>query len=71
MLGLYTDQGVHSCDTVVPGRRVGSLGFEREDARVFAGWGVGYMKVSFLIPFYFFFLSFLGFGGGGGGGGGG
>ncbi|GAB1731360.1 hypothetical protein NU195Hw_g5234t1 [Hortaea werneckii] len=45
VLGLYTDQGVHSCDTVVPGRRVGSLGFEREDARVFAGWGVGYMKV--------------------------
>ncbi|KAI6861368.1 carbohydrate-binding module family 35 protein [Hortaea werneckii] len=43
--GLYTDQGVHSCDTVVPGRRLGSLGYEREDARVFAGWGVGYMKV--------------------------
>ncbi|KAI6793790.1 putative alpha-galactosidase [Hortaea werneckii] len=45
VFGLYTDQGVHSCDTVVPGRRSGSLGYERVDAEMFAMWGVGYMKV--------------------------
>ncbi|KAI7464152.1 carbohydrate-binding module family 35 protein, partial [Hortaea werneckii] len=45
VFGLYTDQGRFSCDTVVPGRRQGSLGHEREDAGMFAGWGVGYMKV--------------------------
>lgn len=43
---LYTDQGVHSCDTEVPGRRIGSLGYEEEDARMFEMWGVEYVKVS-------------------------
>ncbi|KAI7219458.1 putative alpha-galactosidase [Hortaea werneckii] len=45
VFGLYTDQGVHSCDTIVPGRRSGSLGYERVDAEMFAQWEVGYMKV--------------------------
>ncbi|KAI7265466.1 putative alpha-galactosidase [Hortaea werneckii] len=45
VFGLYTDQGRYSCDTIVLGRRQGSLGYEREDAEMFAGWGVGYMKV--------------------------
>lgn len=43
---LYTDQGVHSCDTEVPGRRIGSLGFEEIDAQYFAQLGVEYVKVS-------------------------
>lgn len=50
---MYTNQGVYSCDTrsKEDGLRPGSLGFEREDARVFEGWGTGYVKVCF-----FFFL---------------
>lgn len=53
---MYTNQGVYSCDTrgKEEGLRPGSLGFEREDARVFEGWGTGYVKV-----WFFFFLFFL------------
>lgn len=53
---MYTNQGVYSCDTrsKEEGLRPGSLGFEGEDARVFEGWGTGYVKVWFF--FFFFFL---------------
>lgn len=56
---MYTNQGVYSCDTrsKEEGLRPGSLGFEGEDARVFEGWGTGYVKVcGFFLSF--FFLSF-------------
>lgn len=43
--GLYTDQGVFSCDTE-PGARIGSLGYEEVDAEYFKSLGVEYMKVS-------------------------
>lgn len=54
---MYTNQGVYSCDTrsKEDGLRPGSLGFEGEDARVFEGWGTGYVKV-WEIFFLFFFL---------------
>ncbi|KAF7192151.1 putative alpha-galactosidase D [Pseudocercospora fuligena] len=42
--GMYTDQGKFACDTIGP-QRVGSVGFEREDALQLAGWNTAYLKV--------------------------
>jgi alpha-galactosidase len=38
-LGIYEDAGVHTC-----GGLPGSLGHERDDAALFAAWGVDYLK---------------------------
>jgi alpha-galactosidase len=38
-LGIYEDAGVHTC-----GGLPGSLGHERQDAALFARWGVDYLK---------------------------
>jgi alpha-galactosidase len=38
-LGIYEDAGVQTC-----GGKPGSLGHERQDAALFAGWGVDYLK---------------------------
>lgn len=55
---MYTNQGVYSCDTrsKEEGLRPGSLGFEGEDARVFEGWGTGYVKVCGIFSFFFLFF---------------
>lgn len=42
--GMYTDQGVYSCDTKTP-LRTGSLNHEKEDALMFAAWNTAYIKV--------------------------
>ncbi len=41
-LGIYSDAGTHTC-----GGEPGSLGFEPEDARTFASWGVDYLKYDY------------------------
>lgn len=41
---MYTDQGKWACDFAGP-VRVGSLGYERQDALQFAGWNTNYLKV--------------------------
>lgn len=51
--GMYTDQGIFSCDTQTP-LRPGSLGFERQDALQFAGWNAAYVKVWDLGPCFRF-----------------
>ena len=38
-LGIYEDAGVKTC-----GGKPGSLGHERQDANVFASWGIDYLK---------------------------
>src|SRR5262245_15204663 len=38
-LGLYSDAGTETC-----GKRPGSYGFEEEDARQYAAWGIDYLK---------------------------
>jgi len=38
-LGIYSDRGAFTC-----AGRVGSRGFETEDARLYASWGVDYLK---------------------------
>ncbi|WPH00665.1 putative alpha-galactosidase, protein [Acrodontium crateriforme] len=44
--GIYTDQGIYSCDTGV--QRPGSLGHEAQDAAQFAGWNVAYVDNCFV-----------------------
>lgn len=48
---MYTDQGIYSCDTrQLPEQlRPGSLGYETEDAAIFAAWNTEYVKVSMII----------------------
>ena len=38
-LGIYSDAGTQTC-----GKRPGSYGFEEEDARQYASWGIDYLK---------------------------
>ncbi|HEY7513945.1 MAG TPA: glycoside hydrolase family 27 protein, partial [Vicinamibacteria bacterium] len=38
-LGIYSDAGTQTC-----GKRPGSYGFEEEDARQYAAWGIDYLK---------------------------
>lgn len=38
--GLYTDVGKHTCE-----KRPGSYGYELQDAKTYASWGVDYIKV--------------------------
>lgn len=38
-LGIYSDAGQYTCQ-----KQPGSLGFEEEDARTFAEWGIDYLK---------------------------
>ncbi len=40
--GIYSCAGTHTC-----GRRPASFGYEEEDARTFAEWGVDYLKYDF------------------------
>lgn len=47
---MYTDQGVYSCDTSYDPHRPGSLGYEAQDAAMFAAWNVQYMKVRSFTP---------------------
>lgn len=42
---MYTDQGLKSCDTRYDKLRPGSLGYERQDALMFAAWNTEYVKV--------------------------
>ncbi|KAK0122485.1 hypothetical protein ONS95_010716 [Cadophora gregata] len=42
---MYTDQGVYSCDTNYNPHRPGSLGYETQDAAMFAAWNTAYVKV--------------------------
>ncbi|KAL5326260.1 hypothetical protein ACEPPN_007398 [Leptodophora sp. 'Broadleaf-Isolate-01'] len=42
---MYTDQGVYSCDTSYDPHRPGSLGYETQDAAMFAAWNTHYVKV--------------------------
>jgi alpha-galactosidase len=49
-LGIYTDVGAHTC-----GKRPGSLNYEFQDAKTYAGWGIDYVKIDWcdaegLIP---------------------
>ncbi|XP_031091503.1 alpha-galactosidase-like isoform X1 [Ipomoea triloba] len=39
-LGIYSDAGTQTCSNTMPG----SLGYEEQDARTFASWGVDYLK---------------------------
>nr|GMD36166.1 alpha-galactosidase [Ipomoea batatas] len=39
-LGIYSDAGTRTCSNTMPG----SLGYEEQDARTFASWGVDYLK---------------------------
>jgi len=39
-LGVYGDAGSRTCSNKMPG----SLGYEEEDAKTFASWGVDYLK---------------------------
>lgn len=42
---MYTCQGVYSCDTSYNPHRPGSLGYEKQDAAMFAAWNTEYVKV--------------------------
>ncbi|OVA10768.1 Glycoside hydrolase [Macleaya cordata] len=39
-LGIYSDAGTYTCSKKMPG----SLGYEEQDAKTFASWGVDYLK---------------------------
>ncbi|WOK98900.1 alpha-galactosidase [Canna indica] len=39
-LGIYSDAGYQTCSKTMPG----SLGYEEQDAKTFASWGVDYLK---------------------------
>ncbi|KAG0543077.1 hypothetical protein BDA96_02G158400 [Sorghum bicolor] len=39
-LGIYSDAGTRTCGKLMPG----SLGYEDQDAKTFASWGVDYLK---------------------------
>ncbi|KAL4569996.1 hypothetical protein LXL04_025645 [Taraxacum kok-saghyz] len=39
-LGIYTDSGSMTCSKKMPG----SLGYEEQDAKTFASWGIDYLK---------------------------
>ncbi|XP_031477911.1 alpha-galactosidase-like isoform X2 [Nymphaea colorata] len=39
-LGIYSDAGTETCSKTMPG----SLGYEDQDAKTFASWGVDYLK---------------------------
>ncbi|GLJ35358.1 hypothetical protein SUGI_0711200 [Cryptomeria japonica] len=39
-LGIYSDAGLQTCSKTMPG----SLGYEEQDAKTFASWGVDYLK---------------------------
>ncbi|WOG93911.1 hypothetical protein DCAR_0313199 [Daucus carota subsp. sativus] len=39
-LGIYSDAGTQTCSNTMPG----SLGFEEQDAKTFASWGIDYLK---------------------------
>ncbi|PIN10614.1 Alpha-D-galactosidase (melibiase) [Handroanthus impetiginosus] len=39
-LGIYSDAGTQTCSRQMPG----SLGYEEQDAKTFASWGVDYLK---------------------------
>ncbi|RAL47462.1 hypothetical protein DM860_011200 [Cuscuta australis] len=39
-LGIYSDAGTETCSDTMPG----SLGFEEQDAKIFASWGIDYLK---------------------------
>lgn len=39
-LGIYSDAGSQTCSQTMPG----SLGFEEQDAKTFASWGIDYLK---------------------------
>ncbi|CAH9056615.1 unnamed protein product [Cuscuta epithymum] len=39
-LGIYSDAGTQTCSNTMPG----SLGYEEQDARTFASWGIDYLK---------------------------
>ncbi|KAK9115471.1 hypothetical protein Sjap_014418 [Stephania japonica] len=39
-LGIYSDAGTQTCSKTMPG----SLGYEEQDAKTFASWGVDYLK---------------------------
>lgn len=39
-LGIYSDAGYFTCSTLMPG----SLGYEEQDAKTFASWGIDYLK---------------------------
>ena len=46
---MYTDQGKLACDTQVPTKALGSLGYENQDAAFFASLGTEYVKVSIFL----------------------
>lgn len=46
---MYTGQGVYSCDTSYDPHRPGSLGYETQDAAMFAAWNTQYVKVGLPI----------------------
>nr|XP_009801316.1 PREDICTED: alpha-galactosidase-like [Nicotiana sylvestris] len=39
-LGIYSDAGYYTCSRKMPG----SLGHEEQDAKIFAAWGIDYLK---------------------------
>ncbi|CAL9079800.1 unnamed protein product [Musa textilis] len=39
-LGIYSDAGTQTCSKTMPG----SLGYEEQDAKTFAAWGIDYLK---------------------------
>ncbi|KAL6493428.1 hypothetical protein OROGR_032207 [Orobanche gracilis] len=39
-LGIYSDAGIQTCSNQMPG----SLGYEEQDAKTFASWGIDYLK---------------------------
>ncbi|XP_052197407.1 alpha-galactosidase 1-like [Diospyros lotus] len=39
-LGIYTDAGTYTCSGTMPG----ALGYEEQDAKTFAEWGIDYLK---------------------------
>ncbi|RHZ50629.1 hypothetical protein Glove_494g13 [Diversispora epigaea] len=39
LFGIYSDAGYYTC-----AKRVGSLGYEKKDAEIFASWGIDYLK---------------------------
>lgn len=39
-LGIYSDAGFQTCSKTMPG----SLGYEEQDAKTFASWGIDYLK---------------------------
>ncbi|KAI6676725.1 hypothetical protein NL676_037521 [Syzygium grande] len=39
-LGIYSDAGIQTCSMRMPG----SLGYEEQDAKTFASWGIDYLK---------------------------